>query len=404
MDKFFKSLKESFFPGPKAEPLKAGIYHYQAPENDPLNYRLHLRLEEDGTGILIINAATVLHLNQTAAEYAYHIVQQTPFEEAVNSIQTRYNVSRTDILDDFSNLKEQIKTLIEIPDLDPVTYMDLDRHAPYSDSISAPYRLDCAITYNVPESAPADVAPVKRVDRELTTEEWIYILDKAWKVGIPHVIFTGGEPTLRNDLAEMIAAAEQNGQVTGIITDGYKLSDSNYLHTLLNAGLDHTLIVLQPDQEKSWESLASFSYWSETMDEDLFVAVHLTLTEENKGDFLELIDKLAQAGISALSLSANSKALAEELKQAQEFAYAKDIELIWDLPVPYSALNPIALELENAEEAEANPGAGRGWLYIEPDGDVLPGQGINQVLGNFVTDEWEIIWKAAQEYWENKTV
>lgn len=402
MDKFFKSLKESFFPGPRAEPLKAGIYHYQAPEHDPLNYRLHLRLEEDGTGLLIINAATVLHLNQTAAEYAYHIVQQTPFEEAVDSIQTRYNVSRPDILDDFSNLKEQIQTIIELPDLDPVTYMDLERHTPYSDSISAPYRLDCAITYKVSDSAPADVAPVKRVDRELTTEEWIYILDKAWKVGIPHIIFTGGEPTLRNDLSEMITAAEQNGQVTGIITDGYKLSDSNTLHSLLSAGLDHTLIVLQPDQEKSWESLASFSYWSETMDEDLFVAVHLTLTENNKGNFLELIGKLAQAGISALSLSTASKALAEELKHAQEFAYAKNIELIWDLPVPYTALNPIALELENAEEIETNPGAGRGWLYIEPDGDVLPGQGINKVLGNFLTDEWEKIWDAAQEYWDNK--
>ncbi|MCB2180260.1 radical SAM protein [bacterium] len=402
MDKFFKSLKESFLPGPKAMPMQAGIYHYQAPDHDPLNYRLHLRLEEDGSALLIINAATVLHLNQTAAEYAYHIVQQTPFEEAVDSIQTRYNVSRPDILDDFEKLKEQIQTLIELPDLDPVTYMDMERHAPYSDSISAPYRLDCAITYKVPDNAPADVAPVKRVDRELTTEEWIYILDKAWKAGIPHIIFTGGEPTLRDDLSDMVNAAEQNGQVTGIITDGYKLSESNYLHSLLRAGLDHTLITLQPDQEKSWDSLASFSYWSETMDEDLFVAVHLTLTEENKEKFLTLIDKLAQAGISALSLSTNNKALADELKQAQEFAYAKDIELVWDLPVPYSTLNPIALELENAEEAETNPGAGRGWLYIEPDGDVLPGQGINRVLGNFLTDDWGKIWKAAQDYWENR--
>lgn len=402
MQKFFEALKQSFLPGPKSEPLPAGTYHYQAPEENPLNYRLHLRLEPDGSGLLIINAATVLHLNQTAAEYAYHIVQQTPMEKAVDSIQTRYNVTRPQIIDDFSNLQDQIQTLIELPDLDPVTYMDIDRHAPYSDAISAPYRLDCAITYHVPENAPADAAPVKRVDRELTTEEWIFILDKAWQAGIPHVIFTGGEPTLRKDLPELVHAAEENGQVTGIITDGYQLSESNYLHTLLTAGLDHTLIVLQPDREKSWESLASFSYWSETMDEDLFVAVHLTLTEQNKDNFEELIDKLAQAGISALSLSANSKALIDDLKRAQEFAYAQDIELVWDIPVPYSALNPISLELENVEELATTAGAGRGWLYVEPDGDVLPGQGINQVLGNFLTDPWETIWKAAQQYWTNQ--
>lgn len=404
MQQFFETLKQSFFPGPKAEPLSPGIYHYQAPENDPLNYRLHLRLEEGGTGLLIINAATVLHLNQTAAEYAYHIVNQTPLEEAVESIQRRYDVSRTDVLDDFSNLKEQIQTLIDLPDLDPVTYMDIERHAPYSDAISAPYRLDCAITYQVSDNANPDVAPVKRVDRQLSTEEWKTILNKAWQAGIPHVVFTGGEPTLREDLPDLIAAAEENGQVTGIVTDGYKLSDSNYLHTLLSAGLDHTLIVLQPEHEQSWDSLASFSYWSETMDEDLFVAVHLTLTEDNKDNFHSLIEKLALAGVAALSLSANSKSLAEELKSAQEFAYSKDIELVWDIPVPYSALNPIALELENAEdESETSSGAGRGWLYVEPDGDVLPGQGINQVLGNFLTDEWDAIWESAKSYWQEKS-
>ena len=40
--------------------------------------------------------------------------------------------------------------------------------------------------------------PIKRVDRELTTDEWGDILDKAWAAGIPHITFTGGEPTLRD--------------------------------------------------------------------------------------------------------------------------------------------------------------------------------------------------------------
>jgi len=61
--------------------------------------------------------------------------------------------------------------------------------------------------------------------------------------------------------------------------------------------------------------------------------------------------------------------------------------LIWDLPVPYSRLNPIELELE--EETSRFEGTGRAWLYVEPDGDVLPGQGINKVLGNLLTDPWE---------------
>lgn len=402
MDRILNVFKEAFFPDKRAEPLEPGIYHYQTPPEDPLNYRLHLRIEGDGHGLLIINASTVLHLNQTAAEFAYHIVQQTSLEEAIESIQSRYNASRAEIMDDFSNLKEQIQALIELPDLDPVTYLELDRQTPYSEGITAPYRLDCALTYAVPGNTPPEVSPLKRVDRELTTEEWTFIIDKAWKAGIPHLIFTGGEPTLRTDLVDLIKVAEDNGQVTGILTDGYKLGDPNYLHSLLAAGLDHTLISLQPNQEKSWESLASFSYWSDTMDEDLFVAVHLTLTEENRNNFKDLIKKLSGAGISALSLTANSKNLADELNEAQEYAYSQEIGLVWDIPVPYSAINPIALELEASEEESPLNGAGRAWLYIEPDGDVLPGQGINKVLGNFLTDEWDVIWDAAKEYWDNK--
>jgi len=32
-------------------------------------------------------------------------------------------------------------------------------------------------------------------------------------------------------------------------------------------------------------------------------------------------------------------------------------------------------------------------LYVEPDGDVLPAQGVNRVLGNILTDPWKKIWK-----------
>ena len=63
---------ESFFDHwfAPVKPVPAGIYQYQAPQNAPLPYKLHLRIDADGSGILIINASTVLHLNRTAAECA----------------------------------------------------------------------------------------------------------------------------------------------------------------------------------------------------------------------------------------------------------------------------------------------------------------------------------------------
>lgn len=395
-------LSEFFTKLFKAEPIEIlapGIYHYQTPPDSEENYRLHLRLEPDGSGLLVINASTVLHLNQTAAEYAYHIVRQTPRSEAISIIQGRYNTSKDEIQSDFDAITNQIDALIHTIDLEPVSYLDLERQAPYSGQTSAPYRLDCALTYRLPEGASAEAAPNKRVDRELTTDEWKAIIDKSWDAGIPHLVFTGGEPTMRDDLAELILHAEQNGQVTGLLTNGLKLGDTKYLQALLEAGLDHAMILLEPTQEQSWESLANFSYWSETLEDDIFVSVHLTITEDNQNNALELIDRLAETEISAISLSANHKNLSARLEQVRDYVNEKEIDLIWDIPVPYSALNPVSLELDISEdgdnEEDVVEGTGRGWMYVEPDGDVLPGQGINQILGNLLIDEWNTIWEKA---------
>jgi hypothetical protein len=365
------------------KPLKPGVYHYQAPPDAEFPYRMHLRLEPDGNGVLIVNAATVLHLNQTAAEYAYHLVQETPEEEVARELAKRYNVSRAQVLLDFQDLKSRIHALIDIPDLDPISFMDFERETPYGGEISAPYRLDCALTYRLPPGADPSAAPTKRVDRELDTSEWKTILDKAWEAGIPHITFTGGEPTLRDDLPDLIAHAEALGQVTGLLSDGLRLVDGEYLNTLLQTGLDHLMMVFNPADKGAWKALET------VLPEDLHTTVHLTLSPETVAQTPDHLAKLAEMGLNALSLSASELGMEGALQEASDLAAELHLSLVWDLPVPYSARNPVALETEEDATEEA---AGRAWLYVEPDGDVLPAQGINQVLGNFLRDDWEKIW------------
>lgn len=366
-----------------SKPLQPGIYHYQAPPDDPRNFRLHLRIDSDSSALLIVNASTILHLNQTAAEYAYHLVEQTPREAAIREIASRYHVNQSKVEQDYHDFIDRIDLLVSTPDLDPITVLDLDRQSPYSGEISAPYRLDCAITYRLPETANPDTAPVKRVTRELSTEEWKIIFDKAWSAGIPHIILTGGEPTLREDLADLLAHAEKNGQVTGLITDGHRLADETYLDTLLQTGLDHLLIIWQAEEDSTWRFLES------ALGEDLFTAVHITITPENQDRIPRVIARLAELRVGAISLSA-APGLPETLKGFREQVADLNLSLVWDLPVPYSAINPVSMEVEREDGSQ---GAGKAWLYVEPDGDVLPAQGINQVLGNFLTDPWEKIWR-----------
>ena len=381
-----EKIKDTFFT--RFTPLQPGIYHYQAPPEAEFPYRLHLRLEKNGEGILIVNASTVLHLNQTAAEYAYHLVSQTPQEQVAQLMAKRYNVPKQEALKDFADLSENLNTLISTPDLDPITFLGFDRMSPYSGEISAPYRLDCALTYKTQAASSELYTPAKRVDRELTDDEWKTILNKAWDAGIPHVIFTGGEATLRPDLPDLIQHAEDLGQVTGLLTNGLRLSETHYLQKLLQSGLDHLMILLDPKEEIVWEAIR------DVMPEDIFTTIHLTINSEDLQEYEKLLDKLVGMGVESLSLSYSDNKFKQVLQEVQQLALDRHMELTWDLPVPYSRFNPVSLELEEAENGEEKPtdGAGKAWLYIEPDGDVLAAQGLPTVLGNLLNDSWESIW------------
>jgi organic radical activating enzyme len=379
--KIFNRLADQF---KKVQPLPEGLYHMQAPaDQKPL--RIHLRLLKDGAGLFILNASTVLQLNPTAAEYAYHYIKGTPPADAAKEIAARYRISRALALEDYNEFADRIQTMIETPDLDPVSYLDFERVAPHSADLTVPLRLDCALTYRVNAGTTPDVAPTKRVTRELTTDEWRTVLDKAWQAGIPHVTFTGGEPTLRDDLPDLIAYAEKLGMVCGLLSDGTNLAKKSYLDTLLQTGLDHLLLVLDPDNGEAWKAIKN------VIAADLFVTVHLTVNQSTVKDGEETIEKLAKAGVRNLSLGIPDKKYLDDMLAIQNKANALGLTMRWDLPVPYSESHPVAAE---TEEDNVPSGAGKAWLYVEPDGDVLPTQGAaDKILGNLLRDEWTTIAK-----------
>ena len=381
MSSIIESIRRLLTP---VTPLSPGIYHFQAAPDAAVPYRLHLRLEPDGSGLLIVNASTILHLNQTAAEFAYHLIKQTPEDQMVREISSRYRVNRVQARQDFRLLNDRLQTLIHTPDLDPELFLDFERTTPHSQKLSAPYRLDCALTYRIPGGSDDSLAPTKRVERELNTQEWCVIFDKAWSLGIPHIILTGGEPTLREDLPELIAHTESNGQVVGLLSDGLKLVDDFYLQTLLKTGLDHLMLSLKPEDDNSWKAL------NNVIAADLFVVVHHTITLENVLSTSHTLERIANLGAKSISLTVSDPTLHGSSIDFRNQAASLGLSLVWDLPVPYSAFNPVALETQ----VDSSPqGAGHSWLYIEPDGDVLPAQGINQVLGNILRDPWDTLWK-----------
>ena len=380
------SILERWFPFTRpADPLRPGMYASLPAPEAPIPYRLHLRIEPDGTGILLVNASTVLHLNASAAAHALELIRGVPAEAAAAAVQRRFRVTRGRALADQRDLREQVLRLATQPDLDPVVFLGMERQEPGSMRPSAPYRLDLALTYATDPDGALDPLARRRVDRELTTDEWKGVLKSAWEASIPHVTFTGGEPTRRSDLADLIAYAQELGQVSGLLTQGRKLAQRDYLASLSGAGLDHILFSLAPDDKGSMAGLRA------AMASDIFTAVHLILPR-TLAKTRSIFEQLKALGVPAVSLTVTEPGGAGRalLPEARQLLADLGIDLVWDLPAPYSHLHPIKLEVETLPE-----GGGRSWLYVEPDGDVLPTQGLGSVLGNALRDSWADLWARA---------
>jgi len=395
-----EKLKPWFAP---IKPLSREMLHYQTPPDAAQQYRLHLRVEKGGRGLLVINAATVLHLNQTATEYARLLIQGADEEEAARTMARRYHVSRATACADYRRLRDHVFTLATSTDLCPVTYLDLERVEPFSAETSAPYRVDLALTYRMDEAGGLDPEARRRVGRELTTEEWQRILCLLWGVGVPHVCFTGGEPTLREDLVELVRCAEEQGLVTGLLTNGRRLREREVLDGLLLAGLDHLQITLASHRPEVHDDIVGREgAWEEAeaglrnaLAGDVYVVVHIVVVPANAGSVAETVVYLAELGVPAVALSSPLGAASEEerlrlqgaLEEAQDAVHEHGLTLVWDLAAPYSHVNPVEMEAGLSPEQVV-----RQHLYVEPDGDVLPAQGYNVVLGNLLRDPWEAIW------------
>lgn len=382
-------LERIFRNADRPSSIEPGVYQTMLNPEQEIAHRLHLRVESNGSGVLLLDAATVLHLNPTAAEHVFHIVQGDSSQTAAEKIASRYRVSTKRALEDQQALREQILTLAQTPDLDPVMFLDMEREEPFSHKPSAPYRLDLALTYQQDPDGSIDPLAGRQVDRELDTQEWKRILQVAWEAGIPHVTFTGGEPTRREDLLELIHAGEELGQVTGLLTNGRRLGKPDMITKLESSGLDHILVALELEVPESRQGLEA------ALHSMIFTGLHLPVNSDREPQYRELLRQLRDKGLQAVSLAAadDSGQAKDTILSLRDYVADLEIDLIWDLPVPYSPNHPIALEMEQAPK-----GAGSAWLYVEPDGDVLPCQGQFNVLGNMLKDDWPSIWSQAEKF------
>ena len=123
--------------------------------------------------------------------------------------------------------------------------------------------MDLALTYRCQNSCSFCYCDGPRTTPELNTDQWKDIIANLWQIGVPNVLFTGGEPTLRTDLVELILEAEQF--VTGLVTNGRNLSMiASELH---DASLDYIQVSLEASEPAVHDAMVGANgAWRETVD------------------------------------------------------------------------------------------------------------------------------------------
>ncbi len=259
-----------------------------------------------------------------------------------------------------------------------------------------PYSLLAELTYRCPLACPYCSNPLKlRLDeKELDTAAWTRVFDQAAELGVIQVHFSGGEPLVRQDLAELVAHARRQNLYTHLITSGIG-ADECRLTQLRDAGLDAVQISLQDSRLENNDWLAGAASFElkrravETARRFGFpVTLNVVLHRHNL-DIIEEIVELAVAwDVDRVELAhvqysgwafRNRAALLPRREQVEHAARIVDRarELLGARP---EILHVLPDYFQQFPKACLN-GWGRVFLTVAPDGAVLPCQSAREISG-----------------------
>ena len=293
----------------------------------------------------------------------------------------------------------------------------------YADKMSAPHRMDLMVSAMTRDGlwhcnqkclhCYAAGQPMGEV-KELDAAQWKEVLKRLQAANIPQVTFTGGEPTLRGDLVELVDAAQWF--VTRLNTNGRRLTPE-LCKALYEASLDSVQVTLYSDKAAVHNALGGVDGFGDTVAgiknavaAGLIVSVNTPLCSVNR-DYADTLRFAASLGVryatcsglipSGSATTEGSVAtrlpaaeLEDVLRDAVEIAASLGMELDFTSPdsLPEETLRGLGLRLI------PSCGACLSNMAITPDGTVVPCQSWlgGVTLGNILTDPWEKIWTDPQ--------
>jgi radical SAM protein with 4Fe4S-binding SPASM domain len=372
--------------------------------------------------LLILRPNRVQYLNPTATEMLHALYQQesVDVETLVRQFAARYDVPEHQVGHDMDELLQSLALILQnrtgcAPAVRSTTFGTHRRKYPVLSEIALTYRCQnrCFFCYaSSPERG--------KVVPEMSTQEVQRVLDKIIdQAHVPTVSFTGGEPTLREDLPALVAYARGRDLRVNLITNGIRCADEAFVAQLAEADLNSAQVSLEagdaPTHDEVVGNPGAFQRTLRGLRNLKAAGIHThtntTINTHNLDALPAMIDRLAALGQEYLSMNMvirtggavgvrdiRYEEIGDIILPLKKQAESYGMRFVWYSPVPYCLFNPAANGL-----GSQSCSAAEGLLSIGPDGTVLPCSSFEEGIGNLVREDFETIWqRRTARYWRDK--
>ena len=417
------------------------VRHVTLDPDGPGVVRIHLipctKPDRDTPFVAILNGQDILPLNLSWAILLTNLIEAlqphsgTELKDsdwsAINAqavAATRKIYRKTEPLQIESDLQMMLDTLIAVAQgKEPPLHIQPISLAQYAPRMAAPHRMDLMISTMVKDNAwhcnqkclhcYAANQPLSAVP-EMDTDQWLAVIEKCRSIGIPQLTFTGGEPTLRQDLVKLVQAAQWF--VTRLNTNGRMLT-SALCKDLRAASLDAVQITFYSADEAVHNELVGVDGYTDTVNgiknalaAGLNVSLNTPLCSLNK-DYRATVEfahglgiryltcsGLIPAGNAAESASKSVRLtpgeLTEVLRPAMDFALSHGMEVNFTSPGWLDEDTLTGLGFTQIPSC----GACLSNMAVAPDGTVLPCQSwlTGHGLGHILRTPWNRIWRSPE--------
>src|SRR5260221_2474074 len=273
----------------------------------------------------------------------------------------------------------------------------LEQRGSTAETFGIPLAVLAEITHRCPLQCPYCSNPIEleRGGSEPTTAEWKKVLSELAEIGVLQIHFSGGEPTARKDLVELVQHASDVGLYSTLITSAVLLTKER-LGALADAGLCHVQISFQGNEPVVADRVAGFksahakkieaARW--TRDLDLPLTVNAVMHRQNLFQLPDIIqmavdldaDRLEVANVQYYGWALkNRAALMPTLAQIDETSRIVEeaqARLKSTLPIDYVVPDYYALRPQRCMG-----GWGRQFFNISPAGKIFPCHAAETIIG-----------------------